>query len=181
MRVISELEIYEMLKLRQGSLKLLSDNSLKYVSYNCGNSPSLALQRCSWMVNELGKPNKEISLEEVKNFYKENIKSTQLTKSKESVAEEPEDLIDKLDLFPLEKQIIRQLKISSMTMKQLSDALKTDLNTISSRISNLKRHKKVLVLDKKRPQKYGLIPAFERSLLTDVKENSESKKKETEG
>lgn len=180
MRVISELEIYEMLKLRQGNLKLLSDNSLKYVSYNCGNSPSLALQRCSWIVNDLGEPSKEIPLEDVKMFYQKNIKNVQLPKSKETAAEEPKDMIDRLDLFPLEKQIIRQLRISSMTMKQLSEALKTDLNTISSRISNLKKHKKVLVLDKKRPQKYGLVPAFERSLLTDVKENPSSKKEEDE-
>ncbi|GEM_PF-2739622 len=179
MRLISEKEIYEMLKLRQGELKIFDDNALRYVSYNCGNSPSLALQRCSWIADELGKHNQAVSLEEIKQFYQENLKTSPLSKLKEPVNEpDSNDPIDKLSLFPLERDIVRQLHISPMTMRQLSDALKTDLNTISSRISNLKKHKKVLVLDKKRPQKYGLIPAFEMSLLTDVKEYPTKKHEE---
>lgn len=181
MRLISEKEIYEMLKLRQGDLKIFDDNALRYVSYNCGNSPSLALQRCSWIADELGKHNQAVSLEEVKQFYQENLKTSPLPKLKEPVDEpDSKDPIDNLSLFPLERDIVRQLHISPMTMRQLSDAVKTDLNTISSRISNLKKQKKVYVLDKKRPQKYALNASFERSLLTDVKENPRSKKEDTE-
>ena len=179
MRLISEKEIYEMLKLRQGDLKIFDDNALRYVSYNCGNSPSLALQRCSWIADELGKHNQAVSLEEVKQFYQQNLRTAPMPKLKEPVDEpDSKDPIDKLSLFPLERDIVRQLHISPMTMKQLSDALKNNINTISSRISNLRKQKKVFVLDKKRPQKYSLTSAFERSLLTDVKENTSNKKVE---
>ena len=81
------------------------------------------------------------------------------------------DKISQLNNSPLEKDVIRQLRISSMTQKQLSEALKTDNKSIAARISSLKKEKKVVVVDPKRPKKFGLNQEFERKLLTDVKDS----------
>jgi len=179
MKLISEFEIYEMLKVRQGDLLMFHPDALKYISYNCNNSPSAALQRCSWMVDELSDGKTPIALEHVKQFYQNNFKTESDKKEKlPAPVKDENDKISQLNNSPLEKDVIRQLRISSMTQKQLSEALKTDNKSIAARISSLKKEKKVIVVDPKRPKKFGLTPEFERKLLTDVKENTSNKKVE---
>lgn len=179
MRLISEMEIYEMLKVRQGDLPLFHTDTLRYISYNCNNSPTTALQRCSWISDEISDGKTPISLAEAKEFYQKNFKAESEKKEKlPAPAAEEGDKISRLDNSPLEKEIIRQLRISSMTQKQLSEALKTDNKSIAARISSLKKEKKVVIVDPKRPKKFGLAPEFERKLLTDVKENPSDKKAE---
>lgn len=168
MRLISEMEIYEMLKMRQGDLKIFDDSSLRYISYNCNNNPTFALQRCSWIVDELSNGKNPIKLEQVKDFYKKNFKAEVSEKEKiPDAVKQDNDKISQLPNSPLEKDIIRHLRISSMTLRQLSDALKIDIKSIAARLSSLKRKKHVSIVVAKRPKKYGLNPEFERKLLTD--------------
>ena len=181
MRLISEMEIYEMLKVRQGAIPIFHDDALRYISYNCNNSPTTALQRCSWMADELSDGKTPVSLVHVKEFSQKNFKTESEKKEKiPAPVKEDGDKISQLSNSPLEKDIIRQLRISSMTQKQLAEALKTDDKSIAARISTLKKDKKVVIVDPKRPKKFGLPPEFERKLLTDAKEKHESKKEEAE-
>ena len=130
------------------------------------------------MADELSDGKKPVTLPQVKEFYQKNFKSEAEKKEKlpAPIIEEG-DKISQLSNSPLEKEIIRQLRISSMTQKQLADALKTDDKSIAARISSLKKEKKVVIVDPKRPKKFGLPHEFERKLLTDVTK-TENKKKE---
>ena len=162
MRVISPLEIYEMLKTRQGQYAIFDDHALRYVAFNSNNNPRTALQRCDLIAAEHAENGKKISLEQTKSFkfpgtkIEEEIKSPVITGK-----------VKDLDASPLEKCIIGQLRITRSTMDELAKVCNADKNTITSKISKLRKGKKIIIVDKKRPKKYGLNKEFERTLLGD--------------
>lgn len=164
MRTITASEIFEMLKLRQADKKVFDDNALRHISLNCNNNPRTSLDRCNMIAEELADTSKVITLDDVKKYNFEVAKA-------KAVAAEPVakkgDKINDLDASPMEKKIIGELRISSRTMKDLASACNTGLNTISSKLSKLRREKKVVIVSKDKPKKYGLNKEFERGLLSD--------------
>lgn len=164
MRTITASEIFEMLKLRQGDKKIFDDNALRHISLNCHNNPRTSLDRCDMIAEELSSASKSITLDDVKKYNFEVAKAK--TVEAEQAAKK-EDKIDDLEVSPMERKIIRELRISSRTMKDLASVCDTGLNTISSKLSKLRKEKKVVIVDKSKPKKYGLNKEFERTLLGD--------------
>lgn len=163
MRTINQEEIEELIKQRTGEVKIFDDDAIKHIAGACNLNPSIALQHCDSIAGELAKPGKAIDLKQVKTFNLDSIKY----EKEEILKSETDEIIDKLDLSPLQKKIVKHLRINSMTIRQLADSIEASLGTISKQLNKLSKENKVKIVDQNKPKKYGLMPEFERSLLTD--------------
>lgn len=166
LRTINRDEIVTLLKQRSSNIPIFEDNALQHIASNCSLNPSLALQHCAQVAEDIAGPDHPITLDQVKSYDFEG-----QTPQREVQMVNPivQDGIEKVkNISPAHKHILRQLRITSSTIEDLSGVCGMSKKAVAARLGELRKKEMVEIKDNSRPKRYGLIAEFERQLLTDA-------------
>ena len=165
MRTINRDEIATLIRQRTGDVQVLDELAILHIASNCGLNPSIALQHCAQVAEDLAHPGKPILLDQVKTFHFED---TALDREIPAAQDVQGDTIDRLSTVgPAHKKILRQLRISSTTINDLATACGMKPKPVAARLGELRKKDMVEEKDSSRPKRFGLVPEFERELLSD--------------
>lgn len=165
----------KLIHLRTNGNHPFDEEAIDLIAEKANFIPRKILEKCEVVLREL-KNKKTISSSDVEYAFNkieeeeiEHAATMKIPKLEDSKIKDDAfiniDKVDKLDLSPMQKRIIKLLVEGNKTTKQLSVILNTSAGSVGKQLSEMSKAEVVGILEDRRPKVYALKEKFKETLL----------------